>query len=138
MTRGRLLCVVMGLVIAGMDAACHSGPAEPRPPTPPDATSSGERRVEAHRVVAGDHRHVIPLRVGDLIVAPDDTAFDWRIDLEDTSAFATAAPRDGAAAYRVTKAGPLRIMVYGDPKCLNTDAACGLSKRRWDITLRVD
>jgi hypothetical protein len=62
----------------------------------------------------------------------------WRVDFEDKSAFARFTEADaGGEAYRVTKAGPFRIMVFGEPKCLATDSGCGVSKRRWDITLDV-
>jgi hypothetical protein len=78
---------------------------------------------------------MIPLHVDDRLTLPDDPAFDWRIDFEDKGAFTTVHDGDAGEAYRVVKTGPLRIMVYGDPKCLKNDGGCGLSKRRWDITV---
>ena len=125
-------------LVAVASAACHSGPSEPLPPAPaPSTRESGDpTHAETYRIVQQDHRHVIPLRVDDRIALPDDPAFDWRIEFEDRSAFAAVADA-GGAPYRVTKAGPFRTMVYGDPKCLKTDAGCGLSYRRWDVTFSV-
>jgi hypothetical protein len=120
---GRLIALV--LVAAG----CRATPDEPAPA----ATRPGARRPETHRVVERDHRHVIEMHEGDRIALPDDHDFDWRAELEDPSGFV----RDGADAYRLTKAGPFRMMFYGEPKCLRTDAGCGLSRRRWDVTVDV-
>ena len=125
-------------------AACHAGPSEPTSSTAPAESApqplQPAHRLEAHHIIERDHRHVVPLRVDDRVVLPNDPAFDWRVDFEDRSAFVRVADTDAEAAsetYRVTKAGPFRMMVYGDPKCLKTDAKCGLSKRRWDVTVAV-
>jgi hypothetical protein len=124
-------------------ASCHPGPSEPTPSAASTDASSrtrADRHHEVHRILERDHRHVIPLRVDDELILPDDPAFDWRVDFEDPSGFervtgASQNPRD--ESYRVTKAGPFRMMIYGDPKCLKTDPKCGTSKRRWDVTVAV-
>jgi len=119
--------------------ACHAGPSEPAPTiAAPDATpqAASPRQHQAHRIIEQDHRHVVQLRVDDRIVLPVDPAFEWRVAFEDASAFARFTEADsGGEAYRLTKAGPWRLMVYGDPKCLKLDGGCGLSKRRWDVTI---
>jgi hypothetical protein len=124
-------------------AACHGDAHnEPTPASPAASATTPTRPVghQTHRIVFQDHRHVVPLRVDDLVLLPDDPAFEWKIEFEDKSAATQATDVDaGGEAYRVTKAGPVRVMVYGDPKaCMHSDAACTLSKRRWDITLAVD
>ncbi len=113
--------------------SCQSKASEPAPER---ARASASH--ETHRIVEGDHRHVVQLARGDVFVLPSDPAFDWRIDLEDRSAFERVTTLDaGGEAYRLVKAGPFRVMVHGDPKCLRTDGPCGLSKRRWDVTFNV-
>ena len=83
---------------------------------------------------------MLAFRVDDLVLLPDDPAFEWKIEFEDKSAATQATDIDaGGEAYRVTKTGPVRVMVFGDPKvCMHSDAACTVSKRRWDITFAVN
>jgi hypothetical protein len=143
-------------------AACHAGASEPSPAstassssTPPPVAHAAPARTDTttasdagdtpdprhhvlHRIIEADHRQVIPLRLDDRIALPLDPTFDWRIDFENRSAFAPFNEEGGGPdVYRVTKAGPLRVMVYGEPKCMKSDAACTLSKRRWDIAFDV-
>ena len=138
----RILPIVASLLLSGLAAACHGDtPIEPTPA----ASASAPAPVrpagrQTHRIVFQDHRHVVPLRVDDLVVLPDDPLFEWRIEFEDKSAGTRVTDVDaGGEAYRVTKTGPVRVMVFGEPKaCMHSDAACTVSKRRWDITLTVD
>jgi hypothetical protein len=132
-----LLCLAL--------AACDdktSEPAAPKASAPaapvPSAAPVDTGPPVLHRIVYADHRNVVPLRVGDGVVLPDEPQFDWRFDFEDKSAFTRVTDVDaGGEAYRVTKPTLLRIMVYADPKCMKVDSGCGLSKRRWDVTLAV-
>jgi len=108
--------------------------------TPPPRTGSGP---ELHRIVFADHRHVVNLRVGDRIAIPIDPEIDWHVTFEDKSAFERVPDADaGSEVYRITKPGPLRVMAFGDPKCLKaskTDAKpCGVSRRRWDVTFAAE
>ena len=126
-------------------AACRSPPSEPDERVGAGTTGASTRTAEAdprrhetHRILEGDHRHIVPLRVDDRIVLPVDSVFDWRVEFEDPSAFARFPDgATGGIAYRVTKAGPLRMRVFGDPVCRKADAACGTSRRQWDVTLDV-
>jgi hypothetical protein len=133
--------VLLAAVLSSV-SACHGDtPSEPLPAaaSAEEPASSAPHVREAHRIVFQDHRHILPLRVDDLLLLPDDAAFEWKIEFEDKSA-AERATDAGAAgeAYRMTKPGPFRAMVFGDPKaCMHSDAACTISKRRWDITLAV-
>jgi hypothetical protein len=127
------------LVLATVLLSCDGGPSEPLKQT---RERSGDLPAEvhhdSHRIIEADHRHILHLRTDDRVLAPNDPAFDWHIALEDPSAFARVSGDESAPeVYRLTKAGPYRIMVYGDPKCLKSDAACTLSKRRWDVTVDV-
>jgi hypothetical protein len=115
-------------------AACRPGASEP---AEDHATRVEDRHHQTHHIIESDHRHVIPLRRDDRIVLPSDPAFDWHVELEDRSAFARVVGEDAGEAYRVTKAGPFRMMVFGEPKCLRNDGGCGLSRRRWDVTVTV-
>ena len=126
------------LFTALLVTACHARASEPTPPpTKLESTGAAVQR-ETHRIVDTDHRRLIPLHVDDVFVLPTDWRFDWHAELEDKSAFAPFTEVDaGADAFRLTKGGIYRTMIYGDPKCLKTDAACGLSKRRWDVTFDV-
>jgi len=137
-----ILPLALGLASASL-AACQDQPIEP-PPAPKPATPQVSTQHDAtHVIVASDHRRMIVLRVDDRIQLPVDPGFNWRIELEDKSAFARYTAADaGFETYTVTKAGLLRVMVFGDPKCPMkgdaTDPACaGISKRRWDITFNV-
>lgn len=126
------------LAFALLFAGCHAGPSEPTPPQEAPAKPSGPKQQQVHRIIDKDHRHVVDMQVDDVFVLPADPAFDWRVDFEDKSAFARYTEGDaGGEAYRLTKAGPYRTMVYGDPKCLKLEAGCGISRRRWDITFAV-
>jgi hypothetical protein len=121
------------LLSLALAASCHSKASEPAPEITKASASH-----ETHRIVESDHRHVVQLSRDDLFVLPSDPAFEWHVDLEDRSAFDRVTTVDaGGEAYRLVKAGPFRLMVHGDPKCLRTDGPCGLSKRRWDVTFNV-
>ena len=119
--------------------ACHSSASEPIPePSSATGDATGPQHHETHHIVEGDHRHILHLHVDDRVVLPDDPAFDWRVDFENKSAFARLTePGSVRPAYRLVKAGPFRMMVYGDPKCVKGDSGCGISKRRWDVTVDV-
>ncbi len=121
------------LLSLALVVSCQSRASEPAP-----ESTRASAAHETHRIIEGDHRHVVQLARDDLFVLPSDPAFDWRVDLEDRSAFERVTTAEaGAEAYRLVKAGPFRVMVHGDPKCLRTDGPCGLSKRRWDVTFNV-
>jgi hypothetical protein len=128
--RRRELVALLSLALV---VSCQSKASEP---TPEVAKASVSHQI--HRIALGDHRHVVQLARDDMFVLPSDPAFEWRIDLEDRSAFERVTTTDaGGEAYRLVKTGPFRAMVHGDPKCMGTDGPCGLSKRRWDVTFNV-
>jgi hypothetical protein len=143
--------LTLALLASAPLVACHPDASEPgsakaaSPPmssaasnTPTSPAPSNEAAApQSHRIVQKDHRSVVNLHVGDTILAPDDPAFAWKIELENKSAFVHV--KDADESYRITKPGALRIMVFGNPKaCMNTDAACTISRRRWDVTLAVN
>ena len=133
-----LTVTLLGTLLGTLVGACEDKAIEPGPI--PVASSRGPAEVaphNIHRIIEADHRHVIQLVVEDEIVLPSDPAFDWRVEFEHAGGF-LPAPLEGGIAYRASKAGLFRMMVFGNPKCLTRDGGCGLSKRRWDVTAVVN
>jgi hypothetical protein len=136
MSRHLAIASVLPLLVVPL-LACHDEPQHSAPSA--TATASAAARVpETHVVVQADHRNVIRMTVGDRIALPTDPELDWRAEFEDKNAFRPVAEGGASTAtFAIEKTGPLRVMVYGDPKCAKRDGGCGLSKRRWDVTLDV-
>jgi len=125
-------------------AACHAGPSEPTSSTAPaeSAPQPMQPRIDSKHTTSSSATTATSSaacrrprgaaeRSGRSTGASTSRTARRSLRVADTDAEAASE------TYRVTKAGPFRMMVYGDPKCLKTDAKCGLSKRRWDVTVAV-
>jgi hypothetical protein len=89
-------------------------------------------RERVHAIRESDHLHQLEVSIGDVIAAPADATFDWRLE-ERGALFQPYGP----LRMRAAAAGDTQLVARGDPKCRKSDGGCGISTREWTVFVRV-
>jgi hypothetical protein len=123
----RLLAVIV--VVA---SACNRAPPEPAPDPARDA-GRAPAKPDVHTIVEADHLKNLAVAVGDVVAAPKDEAFEWRLSEQGPGLFTA----DGPLRMRASRSGETRLVTRGEPVCRKQDGGCGTSTLEWTHFVRV-